>query len=79
MSVYEVKSNLLKKLDPDVIITQSQCSVCAVSLKDVEKCLRNFIDKKPVLIDLKPNTFEDVLKDIKLVGKKLDKEENQIF
>ena len=79
LSVYEVKSNLLKKLDPDVIITQSQCSVCAVSLKDVEKCLRNFIDKKPVLIDLKPNTFEDVLKDIKLVGKKLDKEEESNF
>ena len=79
LSVYEVKSDLLKELDPDVIITQSQCSVCAVSLKDVEKCLRNFIDKKPVLIDLKPNTFEDVLKDIKLVGKKLDKEEESNF
>ena len=79
LSVYEVKSNLLKKLDPDVIITQSQCSVCAVSLKDVEKCLRNFINKKPVLIDLKPNTFEDVLKDIKLVGKKLDKEKESNF
>ena len=79
LSVYEVKSDLLKKLDPDVIITQSQCSVCAVSLKDVEKCLRNFIDKKPILIDLKPNTFEDVLKDIKLVGKKLDKEEESNF
>ena len=79
LSVYEVKSNLLKKLDPDVIITQSQCSVCAVSLKDVENCLRNFIDKKPILIDLKPNTFEDVLKDIKLVGKKLDKEEESNF
>ena len=36
LSVYEVKSDLLRKLDPDVIITQSQCSVCAVSLKDVE-------------------------------------------
>ena len=79
LSVYDVKSNLLKKLDPDVIITQSQCSVCAVSLKDVEKCLGNFIDKKPVLIDLKPNTFEDVLSDIKLVGKKLDKQKESNF
>ena len=42
LSVYEVKSDLLRKLDPDVIITQSQCSVCAVSLKDVKECLRNF-------------------------------------
>ena len=73
LSVYEVKSDLLKELDPDVIITQSQCSVCAVSLKDVEKCLSNFINKKPLLIDLKPNTFEEVLKDINLVGEKLNK------
>ena len=73
LSVYEVKSDLLKELDPDVIITQSQCSVCAVSLKDVEKCLSKFINKEPLLIDLKPNTFEEVLKDINLVGKKLNK------
>ena len=73
LSVYEVKSDLLKELDPDVIITQSQCSVCAVSLKDVEECLSEFINKEPLLIDLKPNTFEEVLKDINLVGKKLNK------
>jgi len=79
LSVYEVKSDLLKKLDPDVIITQSQCSVCAVSLKEVEKCLRKFINKKPLLIDLKPNTFEEVLKDINLVGKKLNKNEESKF
>ena len=79
LSVYEVKSDLLKELDPDVIITQSQCSVCAVSLKDVEKCLSNFINKKPLLIDLKPNTFEEVLNDINLVGNKLNKKVESDF
>ena len=79
LSVYEVKSDLLKKLDPDVIITQSQCSVCAVSLKDVEKCLSKFMNKKPQLIDLKPNTFEEVLKDIDLVGNKLNKKVESDF
>ena len=79
LSVYEVKSDLLKELDPDVIITQSQCSVCAVSLKDVEKCLSKFINKKPLLIDLKPNTFEEVLNDINLVGNKLNKKAESDF
>lgn len=79
LSVYEVKSDLLKKLDPDVIITQSQCSVCAVSLKDVEECLSKFINRKPLLIDLKPNTFEEVLKDINLVGNKLNKKAESYF
>ena len=80
LSVYEVKSDLLRKLDPDVIITQSQCSVCAVSLKDVEECLRKFTNRKPLLIDLKPNTFNEVLKDINRVGEKLNKKsESQIL
>ncbi len=79
LSVYEVKSDLLKELDPDVIITQSQCSVCAVSLKDVEECLIKFINKEPLLIDLKPNTFEEVLDDINLIGKKLNKKEESNF
>ena len=79
LSVYEVKSDLLKELDPDVIITQSQCSVCAVSLKDVEECLSKFTNKKPLLIDLKPNTFEEVLKDINLVGNKLNKKVESDF
>ena len=79
LSVYEVKSSLLKELNPDVIITQSQCSVCAVSLKDVEECLEKFINKKPLLIDLKPNTFDEVLEDIIDVGKKLNKKEESDF
>ena len=39
LSVYKVDSELLPKIDPDVIITQSHCSVCAVSIEDVKKCL----------------------------------------
>src|SRR5215210_3086073 len=35
LSVYRVDSAILEQLRTDVIITQSQCEVCAVSLKDV--------------------------------------------
>src|SRR5712664_3147688 len=31
-SVYRVDDELLRRLRPDVIVTQSQCEVCAVSL-----------------------------------------------
>ena len=50
-----------------------------MSLKDVEECLAKFTKRKPILIDLKPNTFEEVLKDINLVGKKLDKKAESQF
>src|ERR1700759_5827320 len=32
LSVYTVKREIIKQLDPDVVITQAQCEVCAVSL-----------------------------------------------
>ncbi|MBI3407020.1 MAG: cobalamin-binding protein [Planctomycetes bacterium] len=39
ISVYDVDDEILKNLRPDVILTQTQCEVCAVSLKDVERAL----------------------------------------
>ena len=37
LSVYEVNTELLKDLAPDLIITQAQCEACAVSLNDVKE------------------------------------------
>src|SRR5438132_14127572 len=34
LSVYRVHAEVLKDLKPDVIVTQSQCEVCAVSERD---------------------------------------------
>ena len=68
LSVYKVNVDLLKKLSPDFVITQSQCSVCAVSFNDVEKSLQNWLGKKPTIIDCKPNNFEDVLDDLYRTG-----------
>ena len=76
LSIYEVKADLLKRINPDVIITQSQCSVCAVSFDDVTKSLNNWLGKKPKLIDLKPNNFSDIINDIKYVGIQLNVKNN---
>src|ERR1041384_447008 len=39
LSVYRVDAGRLEELKPTHIITQSQCEVCAVSLKDVEQAV----------------------------------------
>src|SRR5581483_11593766 len=39
LSVYRVHADLLKRLRPDVIVTQSHCEVCAVSQRDVERAV----------------------------------------
>ncbi len=68
LSVYEVKFNLLKFLNPNFIITQSQCNVCAVSFDQVRAGLNKLMISKPKLIDLKPIRFKDVCNDILRVG-----------
>src|SRR5208283_1563980 len=36
LSVYSVDREMLRHLRPDLIVTQSQCEVCAASVRDVE-------------------------------------------
>lgn len=64
LSVYEVYIDQLEQLAPDVIITQSQCDVCAVNLKDVKAALSKIVSSRPSVVDLQPNTLHDVMNDI---------------
>jgi iron complex transport system substrate-binding protein len=68
LSVYKVDAALLATLQPTHIITQTQCEVCAVSLRDVEDALRSFVSSRPSIVSLQPNGLEDVWADIKRVA-----------
>jgi iron complex transport system substrate-binding protein len=68
LSVYRVDADLLERLQPTHIITQSQCEVCAVSLKDVEQAVCQFTGSQPVIVSLEPNALADVWSDIRRVG-----------
>lgn len=68
LSVYTVNREKIKELSPDVVITQAQCEVCAVSLKEVEEALEDFLDKKARIISLQPNSLDDILNDIRNVA-----------
>ena len=72
LSVYRVDADLLEQLQPTHIITQSQCEVCAVSLKDVEAAVCQFTSSQPVIVSLEPNALADVWTDIRRVGKALN-------
>ena len=71
LSVYRVDGDLLRALQPDVVITQSQCEVCAVSLKDVEQALAGWLGFRPRLVSLEPNALADVWADIHRVAEAL--------
>jgi iron complex transport system substrate-binding protein len=64
LGVYEVDADGLKALAPDVIVTQTQCEVCAVSLDDVEQALSVWTGSQPRLVSLMPNGLADIWADI---------------
>lgn len=71
LSVYRVDGERLRELQPDVIVTQVQCEVCAVSRKDVDLALREFVGPRPRIIDLNPNSLADIWADIRKVAEGL--------
>jgi len=72
VSVYDVFDGVLERLEPTHIITQSQCEVCAVSLRDVERAVSAGLSSKPRIVSLQPNSLPDVWNDIKDVSEALD-------
>jgi ABC-type hemin transport system, periplasmic component len=74
LSIYRIKEDIISELKPDIIITQSQCKVCAVSLDDVRNALKKELGIKPLIIDLEPNNLNDVLMDIQNLGNVLGKD-----
>ena len=72
LSVYRVDPDLLNQLAPTVIVTQTQCEVCAVSLKDVERAVCELVSSQPTIVSLEPMSLGDTWKDIRAVATALD-------
>ncbi|MBI4125342.1 MAG: cobalamin-binding protein [Deltaproteobacteria bacterium] len=71
LGVYEIDVEKLKKARPDVIVTQDQCEVCAVTFDDVVKAARQCLQSDAKIVTLHPDSLEDIFKDILKVGKAL--------
>jgi len=68
LSVYRVDADKLRALEPDVIVTQAQCEVCAVSLREVERVVCTWLQACPKIVSLMPNALADVWDDIERVA-----------
>jgi iron complex transport system substrate-binding protein len=71
LSVYRVDGERLRELEPDVIVTQAQCEVCAVSLREVERAVCSWLRTCPRLVSLTPNSLADVWADVERVAEAL--------
>ncbi len=72
LSIYYINEKLLKELKPDIIFTQSQCEVCAVSVSDVENALKNITGLFSRVISVEPNSIEDIFNDILTIAEILN-------
>jgi iron complex transport system substrate-binding protein len=68
LSVYDVDRDKLAALEPDLIVTQVQCEVCAVSLRDVEDAVRAVLPTRPAIVSMKPDALADVWADMRAIA-----------
>ena len=71
LSIYAIDVELLQELRPDVIITQTQCEVCAVSERDVMQAVEQLTGLQPRIVALAPYRLDDVWEDVVRVGEAL--------
>lgn len=68
LSLYSVDEDALRRVRPDVIITQDLCDVCAVSRGDVDKALCSLGMEGVTVVNLSPTRLGHVLDDLERVG-----------
>lgn len=73
LSIYAIDVAQLKALRPDVIFTQTQCEVCAVSERDVMQAVKQLTGLEPRIISLSPYRLSDVWEDVLRVGQVLER------
>jgi iron complex transport system substrate-binding protein len=70
-TIYTIDEPLLRKLQPDVILTQKLCDVCAVGYGTVAKLAQTF-PGPPRLVNLEPRSLADIFGDIRKVAQTCD-------
>ena len=71
LSIYTIDIDQLQTLQPDIIFTQTQCEVCAVSERDVMQAIQHLTGLQPRVVSLAPYQLNDVWEDVLRVGEAL--------
>jgi iron complex transport system substrate-binding protein len=73
-SIYELDADMLRDLQPDLIVTQQLCTVCAVAYDDV-RAITEEIDSHLSVIPLDPRTVGEVLGDARTLAQATDRKD----
>ena len=66
-AIYALDEERLRELQPDLIVTQALCAVCAVSVEDV-RAIASEMDPIPQIVSLDPHTLGEVLGDVRTLA-----------
>jgi iron complex transport system substrate-binding protein len=70
-AIYELDEDALHRLQPELIVTQALCAVCAVSYDEV-KTVAERLDSQPQVLSLDPHTLGEVLGDVRTLAEATD-------
>jgi iron complex transport system substrate-binding protein len=70
-SIYELDEHMLRSLQPELIVTQALCAVCAVSIDEV-RAIAGRMDPPPKVLALDPHTIGEVLGDVRTLAQATD-------
>jgi iron complex transport system substrate-binding protein len=73
-AIYELDEDTLHRLQPDLIVTQALCAVCAVSYDDV-RAVAGRIASQPEVVSLDPSTLGEVLGDVRTLAQAVDRKD----
>lgn len=76
-SIYALDLAALEAADPDLILTQELCSVCAVSYREVSDAVRR-LDSDATVVSLEPTSIEGILNTISTVGAMAEAEDEAV-
>jgi iron complex transport system substrate-binding protein len=66
-AIYALDREALAELEPDLIVTQALCPVCAVSYEEVA-ALAGGLPSRPGVITLDPKTLDETLRDVRTLA-----------
>jgi iron complex transport system substrate-binding protein len=65
--LYTLDEGALRDIDPDIVVTQDLCAVCAVDITEVDQALEH-LGCRAQVVTLDPMTLDEVLQSIVTVG-----------
>jgi iron complex transport system substrate-binding protein len=75
--LYDINTDKLRDINPDIIVTQGLCDVCSISENQIEATLKNkrcTLSSKTKVISLNGTSFNEICSDILKLGKLINKE-----